>query len=127
MSVRDVALVASGGALGAVLRYVFGIFCTQLLGSRFPWGTFVVNVLGCFLLGWLLQAAASSTVSDATKLALGTGLLGAFTTFSTFSVETIHAWHRAPAIAVSNVVAGVAVGIMAAAAGMYLAERLAAT
>lgn len=124
MNLRDVLLVASGGAAGAVARYGANLLCAEIFGHRFPWGTFAVNVLGCFLLGVLVQTATLSTVSDATKLAVGTGFLGAFTTFSTFSVETILVWNRSPVIALANVVASVLVGLIAAIAGIYLSTRL---
>lgn len=127
MKLGDVILVASGGAFGAVLRYYVGVLSTEFFGTRFPWGTLFVNVLGCFLLGWLVQSAAGSFISEATRLTLGTGVLGAFTTFSTFGVETILAWNRSPMVAVANVATSVVLGLLAAAAGMYLGARLAAT
>jgi CrcB protein len=118
--------VASGGAAGAVARHAAGLLCTGLLGDRFPWGTLAVNVLGCFFLGWLAQSAASSTaISDTMKLTLGTGFLGAFTTFSTFGVQTIQVWNRSPALAIGNILANLVIGLVAAAVGMYLATVLA--
>lgn len=122
MNFREILLVASGGAVGAVARYLASLLCSELLGDRFPWGTFTVNVLGCFLLGWLAQTAASSTaISDAMKLTLGTGFLGAFTTFSTFGVQTIQLWNRTPSVAIGNVLANLVLGLLAAAFGIYLA------
>lgn len=102
-----------------------GLLCSGF-SDRFPWGTFTVNVLGCFLLGYLLHAAAISTnISAATKLALGTGFLGAFTTFSTFGVETVQLWQRSPMTAIGNVAANIVVGLAAVATGIYLATHLA--
>lgn len=122
MNLRDFFLVATGGAAGAVARYATGMFFTGIFGERFPWSTLVVNVLGCFLLGFLLHPALlSSTISDATKLTLGTGFLGAFTTFSTFGVQTAQLWERSPISAVGNVAANVAIGIAAAIAGAFVA------
>ncbi len=124
MNLRDFLLVAAGGAFGAMARYGVGVLCADL--GRFPWGTLIVNVVGCFALGWFLQAAeTSASISDATKLTIGTGFLGAFTTFSTFGVHTIHAWHqRSPMIAVANVAANVIIGLLAAILGIWLASRL---
>lgn len=121
MNWRAVLLVAIGGAVGAVARHGTAALCENLFGERFPWGTLVVNVIGCFLLGWLLHH--SMLVSDAVKLAIGTGFLGAFTTFSTFGVQTHHAWQRSPAIALANVSANVILGLVAAGVGMLLASK----
>lgn len=123
MSVRDVMLVASGGAIGAVARWGVSLLCNETLGSRFPWGTLAVNVAGCFALGWLMH---SISISEAAKLAVGTGFLGAFTTFSTFGVQTVQAWNREPIIAFANVSANVVLGVGATILGMYLAARLSA-
>lgn len=124
MSLRDVLLVAGGGAIGAVARHLVSVLCVENFGARFPWGTMIVNVIGCLALGWLLQTASSSTViSDAAKLAVGTGFLGAFTTFSTFGVQTIHTWQKSPMLAIVNVAGNVVLGLAAAMIGIYLASR----
>lgn len=92
---RDIILVMMGGAVGSALRYLVGALwqvpgaMSQVPGS-FPWPTFIVNVVGSFVLG--LVAALSThhdVLSRNQALLLGTGLCGGFTTFSTFSVETI--------------------------------------
>ena len=128
MSIRDLLFVAGGGALGAVARYGVSVLCIEILGNRFPWGTLVVNILGCFLLGWLLQSATiNTTISDAIKLTVGTGFLGGFTTFSAFSIQTIQAWQRSPVIGLANVAANVIVGLLAAVAGIYLALAIQST
>ena len=127
MSLRDVLLVAGGGAVGAVARHALNLLCVGLLGDRFPWGTFAVNVLGCFLLGLLLHyATVTDNISDAAKLTLGTGMLGAFTTFSTFGVQTIQVWQRAPILGVANVAANLIVGLLAVVLGMQLASQMTA-
>lgn len=121
MSLRDLLLVALGGAFGAVARYGSSVICAGLLGDRFPWGTLFVNVLGCFLLGWLVHG--STLANDTTRLAIGTGFLGAFTTFSTFGVQTHQAWQRSPGVALANVGANVILGIAAAGLGIFLAAK----
>jgi fluoride exporter len=77
-------LVAPAGALGAVARYGTGAFMSRRYGLGAPWGVLAVNLAGAFLLGLLVGARPG----DAMVLALGTGFLGAFTTFSTWMVET---------------------------------------
>ncbi len=83
-------LVGVGGFLGANARFVTAKWCGALVGARFPLGTFLVNVTGSFLLGFLgtLIAQKALASSDSLRLALGVGFLGAFTTFSTFELET---------------------------------------
>lgn len=81
--------VAAGGAIGASGRYAIGL-AMQSFGLRaFPFATLTVNILGSFLLGLLLAYGQQQSVSETTRLFLGVGVLGAFTTFSTFSVEVV--------------------------------------
>ncbi|MEJ8568261.1 fluoride efflux transporter CrcB [Elongatibacter sediminis] len=86
----QVAAVALGGALGASLRYLIAIATHQLLGYGFPYGTLVVNAAGSALIGYLVVFLPDSAVGiPLLRLLLITGLLGGFTTFSTFSLETL--------------------------------------
>ncbi|MDZ7706897.1 MAG: fluoride efflux transporter CrcB [Trueperaceae bacterium] len=87
-----VGAVAAGGAVGAVLRWAVSVTALRLTGqgawAGFPIGTVIVNVVGTFALAWLLSADASrGVVSPTVRLFLGTGLLGALTTFSTFGLD----------------------------------------
>lgn len=87
---KAIALVATGGAVGAVLRYLVSLGAVRAFGEGFPYGTLLVNVIGSFLLGWLLASTGESEIlSPDLKLMLGTGLCGALTTFSTFSVQNL--------------------------------------
>lgn len=87
---KAIALVAAGGAIGAVLRYLVSLGAVRALGENFPFGTLIVNVIGSFLLGWLMASTGESEVlSPDLKLMLGTGFCGALTTFSTFSVQNL--------------------------------------
>jgi fluoride exporter len=82
--------ICLGGALGTGARYLVSGGVLRLLGSSFPYGTLAVNVLGSFLLGALMHVGlASDALSPGLRLALGTGVLGGFTTYSTFSYETL--------------------------------------
>ena len=86
---QQFAVVGLGGAIGAIARYGVSLACLRMLPS-FPLGTLVVNVLGCFALGLLMAIVdVRSEFPPTARLFLGVGLLGAFTTFSTFGVETI--------------------------------------
>ena len=87
MDLRLVALVAAGGAIGAVARYILQQW---LPSDSLPWGTMTANLVGTLLLGILLGAvAAGATVGDEAVLLFGTGVLGAFTTMSAFAVDSI--------------------------------------
>ena len=77
--------VGLAGGLGAICRYVLGIYITP--SSSFPFSTLLVNLIGCFALAFILSR--TERFSYKTRLALGTGFLGSFTTFSAFSVETV--------------------------------------
>ena len=84
--IQQVALVAIGGAIGAVLRFVIG---NTIESSEFPLSTILVNISGSFILGMLAVMAINNGYSEELMLFFGTGLLGAFTTMSTFSLETL--------------------------------------
>ncbi len=119
--------VAVSGAFGAVARYGVSVLMMQHVGGGFPWGTLAANLVGCFLLGLLDGFVVSGQlVSAEARLLLGTGFLGAFTTFSTFSVETIRAlevgqWLVAGSYLVVSLIGGLAL----AALGATLATKVA--
>lgn len=86
----QLAAVALGGALGATLRYVVAVGVHQLLGYGFPYGTLLVNTLGSAVIGYLVVFLPDTALGiPVVRLLLITGLLGGFTTFSTFSLETL--------------------------------------
>ena len=92
---KELLLVAGGGALGAVARYLVYILAGQLLGTGFPFGTLIVNIAGSFAMGVLVEGMALAwTVGPATRLLLAVGVLGAFTTFSTFSLDVAVLYER---------------------------------
>jgi len=87
---EKLALVCLGGALGSGARYLVGQWSTAKLGTGFPWGTLAVNLLGSFAIALLLHAASAKTdFSLNTRLFLATGVLGGFTTYSSFNQETL--------------------------------------
>jgi CrcB protein len=85
-------LVMLGGSLGAASRYGVSLLSARLLGTQIPYGTMLVNLAGCFLIGLLFALAdRSRLLTPDVRLLLITGYLGALTTFSTFSLETVNA------------------------------------
>jgi CrcB protein len=123
---NQVLAIAGGGAVGAVLRYWVSSGVYTLTGRGFPYGTLLVNVLGSLLMGflyiWLLERMPSGVALRAFLLI---GLLGAFTTFSTFSVETLNLMEAGQiARAVLNTLLSVVLCVGAAALGVMLARQV---
>ena len=109
-------LVAVGGAVGALARYLIDLAIAATAGRAFPWGTLMVNVLGCFVLGATLGRA-----DPATAALVGTGFCGALTTYSSFAGETLGLLDdRRPAAALANVVLSLALGLAACLAGIAI-------
>ena len=121
-------LVAIGfaGALGALARYGVSLVALRWLGEEFPYGTLFVNLSGCFLLGVIAELTMEDAgLAPETRAILGTGFVGAFTTFSTFGVETYRAMQAGSwGVAASNVAINVVGGIVLVAAGVSLATAL---
>ncbi|MCB1386002.1 MAG: fluoride efflux transporter CrcB [Nitratireductor sp.] len=118
-------LVALGGAIGASLRHLAGLFCMRVLGHAFPWGTAFVNVTGSLamglLIGWLAHRASGT--SQELRLFLATGLLGGFTTFSAFSLDFASLWERGETlVAASYAVGSVALSLAAIFFGLWLSR-----
>ncbi len=123
---RDIILVATGGAMGAVARYAIGGFLGDRGAAGFPWHTMAVNISGALLIGILMGASVDrSLIGPDWRLFLGTGLLGGYTTFSTLAYETTRLIEQGllgPA-ALNMFGTGVA-GIIAAIVGMALGRLL---
>lgn len=123
--IRDIALVAMGGAIGSVARYGVGKLMGPQAGGGIPWQTFLVNATGAFLIGLLLVAAARLGWPGWWRPLLAVGILGGYTTFSTFALETVElamrgAWGTAAAYSLGSV----AVGLAAAAAGILIGRAV---
>lgn len=89
---KAVGLVMIGGSLGAAGRYAIGLLAAKAWGPQFPWGTLLVNLSGCFLIGLLFALAERvRLLTPEMRLLLITGFLGALTTFSSFALETVNA------------------------------------
>ena len=92
---KIILAVAAGGAIGAVARYLVMSATGALMGSSFPWSTLAVNVIGSFILGTLVEAMALTwSVGLELRAFLVVGVLGAFTTFSTFSLDVVVLYER---------------------------------
>lgn len=118
--------VAIGAAVGGVSRYYLSLALTERLGDAFPWGTLVINVTGSLLLGFLMRYAFASPGANAElRLLLVTGFCGGYTTFSTFSYETVQLLEDGQyERAATYVAASVVVALLATAGGFVLAREL---
>ena len=114
----NLLLVALGGAIGASARYGVGLGAARLFGEAFPLGTLFVNVAGGLAMGFL--AARVGPEQETLRLALGVGVLGGFTTFSAFSLETVRLMDHQPGLAMLYVAASVLLSIGACWLGLSL-------
>jgi len=112
------------GALGAMARYGVTLAMTRWAGTGFPWGTLAANLAGCFALGFLAEFAFEHPeTATRARAVIGTGFLGAFTTFSTFGVETFRAFEAGNwGVAAANVGLNVLGGLLLVAAGFAAAR-----
>lgn len=117
-----VLLVALGGALGSVLRYLVGLASALLLGVGFPWGTLAVNIAGSLAMGLVIGLAASKfQLTNELRVFIATGILGGFTTFSAFSLDFALLYERKDYGLAGLYLAGsVGLSILALFAGLYL-------
>ena len=114
-----VLLVAVGGAVGSVLRYWVGLLVAGWLGTAFPWGTLLINIGGSFVIGWMASATPPETAG--LRLLVMVGFCGGFTTFSSFSLQTLELMQRGDWIgAWGNVLGSVLLCLGAVTAGWAL-------
>jgi len=119
-------LVCLGGAIGTAARYLTALWVPTILGTAFPYGTLIVNTVGSFLIAFIMQAGSSTEIfSPTVRVMLTTGVMGGFTTYSTFNYETSEylregAWLMATA----NVFLTVAICLAAGFAGLALARLI---
>lgn len=123
----EVLLVAVGGAIGSVLRYYVGVWSVRLAGAGFPWGTLTVNLVGSFLIGIVVELIVRKfDGSPALRLFLMTGIIGGFTTFSTFALDTVVLMEKGQlGTAIVYVLVSVVVSLCAVFAGLSLIRSLA--
>jgi CrcB protein len=118
--------IAIGAALGANARYLVGLWAANRFDAAFPYGTFIVNVTGSFLLGFIITLTTERlTISPETRLLLAVGFLGSYTTFSSFTVETMGLLRESglwPGII--NILGNNLLGLLLVVLGIYLARLL---
>lgn len=120
---QKILLVGAGGAIGALLRYAIAGLTHRYVGATFPWGTLVVNVIGCFVIGLMWAASERTTFSPALRIFIFTGTLGAFTTFSTYGLETINLLRDGEiGLGVANLLLSNVVGLGAVVVGFFVAR-----
>ncbi len=118
--------IAAGGALGAVLRYAVSGLAYNLFGESFPWGTLSVNLIGCLLIGFLWQTFENSALSPQMRALIFVGGLGAFTTFSTYGLESMNLLRDGQVrLSLLNVLGSNALGLLAVFLGVILARWMA--
>lgn len=121
------ASVAIGGAAGSLLRYAVGLGVARVLGAGFPWGTLVINVGGSLLIGWFAAVTLPEgrlAAHEGLRLLVITGFCGGFTTFSSFSLQTLGLLQAGEAgAAMMNVLLSVVLCLGAVALGWMMGER----
>jgi fluoride exporter len=118
----NIVLVLMGGSIGALLRYGTSLLAIWLFGANFPWGTLIVNLVGCFLIG-LAFALAERTplMGPSARLFFVTGFLGALTTFSTYAQETVNSLRAGThLVTTANILLNNVAGLALVMVGMWL-------
>jgi CrcB protein len=122
---KEIWWVGLGGFVGANARYLLGGWIATRFGTTFPYGTFAINITGCFVIGMIMGALDSHLLSPTIRLALAIGFVGAYTTFSTFTYETIRLIEDGSVLlATANVFGSVLVGLLATIAGLTAGRGL---
>jgi len=126
MNAQSIMAIAAGGAIGAVSRHFVGSFILRLMGAGFPWGTLTVNIIGSFIMGVFVELLALKlNASPLLRSFFAVGVLGGFTTFSSFSLETVLLIERgAMAQAALYVGTSVLLGVAALFAGLTVTRIL---
>jgi CrcB protein len=119
-------ILFAGGGLGAILRFALALWVDQRAQVEFPWGTLAVNVTGCFVIGLLATLADEHRLlTPALRLFLVAGVLGGFTTFSTFGLETVRLLEQGLGyLAMLNAFGSLGASLVAVVAGVLVARTL---
>jgi len=121
---QQLLFLALAGALGTLSRYGLGGLVQRISGTGFPYGTLLINVLGCLVIGFIMQVALTTDLIPANlRIVITIGFLGAFTTFSTFSYETAKYLEDGALVsAMLNIATNVGLGLMGTFMGMFLGK-----
>jgi CrcB protein len=118
---REALWVGAGGFAGSVARYVIGGWVANRLGTSFPYGTFIINVTGSFILGVVLGVLEGHPLSPVVRLSIAIGFIGGYTTFSTFTYETIRLLEDGSLLLASvNIIGSVALGVASGLIGLTI-------
>ncbi|MGD8400131.1 MAG: fluoride efflux transporter CrcB [Bacillota bacterium] len=121
----NILLVIAGGGLGAACRYLLTIGTARFFGNIFPWGTLLVNLIGCFLIGLGFSLAGRNVIAPQLKLLFMTGFLGGLTTFSTYALESTNFWtDGASLVALTNLAANNLGGLLLVCLGLWLGKQI---
>ncbi|HWK36454.1 fluoride efflux transporter CrcB [Sphingomonas sp.] len=122
----NILLVMIGGAIGAGARHLTGRWTLAAFGPGYPWGTLAVNLIGGMLMGVLAGTLARTSAGEPTRLLLGVGVLGGFTTFSAFSLDMVTMIERGDAAsAIGYALVSVVGSVLALFAGLYAVRAIA--
>lgn len=123
---RLIIVIALAGAIGALSRYGISTALSRIAAGSFPWGTLAVNVIGCLAIGFVMHISLSTdAISSQWRVAITVGFLGALTTFSSFSYETIQLIEKSAYLtALSNVGLNMVLGLLATIAGLAIGRLI---
>lgn len=122
---KIILLVGLGSFMGGISRYFLSVYITNRFISVFPFGTMAVNIIGCFVIGFVYGIAEKGHLNPEWRLFLATGMLGGFTTFSSFSHETITLFREEQYLfAFANVGFSIILGLAATLAGILIVKSI---
>lgn len=116
--------VCLAGGIGSGVRYIVWLLAGRLLGTGFPWGTLIVNVIGCFLMSIVAYAGAKAVLSPDLRVMLATGFLGGLTTYSAFNWDTLALVQSGPGLGLVNLAATLFGCLASGALGLALAHAM---
>lgn len=123
---KQLLFVGLGGGVGSCFRYLVSLWFSKKFTGAFPWGTFVVNITGCFLIGFLMDAVSrDASLENDLQLLLVVGVCGGYTTFSTFSAENLRLFENGNYVTLTvYVLASVILGLLAVFGGNILSKMI---
>ena len=117
-------LVLIGGGIGSVFRYLASVAAGRAFGDGFAWGTLIVNLLGCLLIGFIVGCVDRALLSKTFRILFVSGFLGGLTTFSSFSFESVRFLQDNFAKGLANILLNVVGGLTLTLVGLWVADRI---